>query len=450
MTAHNPIMSASPAMRRIARPYPDILLGGAATLVFFVGFVGWSAQAPLDSAAHAAGQVTVAGSRQLVQHLEGGEVSALLVKEGDVVAAGQPLIELNAAEARANERALTAQVVQRQAQLARIRAEMLGQAFVTPANFVALTGEDKTLADEAEAMARRELAARNGAYSTEQAVLSRRVDQLREQITGGRVQAASNERQQGFVGQELDGMRRLAAQGYAPMTRVRSLERSAAELEGANGAQRADIARLNAGVGEIRLQMTQASANRSSILAEEARTTETELASLLPQLEAARQKLDSSRVTAPIAGTVMAMSVHTVGGVTAAGQNLMEIVPLKPSLTMDVRVQTRDVEGLEAGQVVEVKFPGLANRRTPVLHGNLSVLSPDTVVDERTGVAYYMAKVVVSEAELKKIDNVNGQRVALRPGMAVEVLIRKHKRSLLQYLFEPLTSTLWSQGGQAR
>lgn len=434
-------------LRRIASPRRDILLGSVAGAVFFVGFVGWAAIAPLDSAAHASGQVTVAGSRQLVQNLEGGEISAILVTEGDKVAAGQLLVELSAAEARATERALAAQVIQRQAQIARIRSETLGQPFVAPPVPAKATAEDLALAAEADAMARQELVARDRAYRTEQAVLSRRVDQLREQISGGRAQAAANVRQQRSVSQELDGMRRLANQGYAPMTRVRSLERAAAELDGSSGLQRGEIARLGAGIGEIRLQMTQASAERSRLLAEEARQAQSELSSLIPQWEAAKQRRDASRVVAPVSGTVMAMTVHTVGGVVPAGQSLMEIVPTRATLTMDVRVPAKDVAGLGVGQAVEVRFPSLTGRRTPILTGALSVLSPDTVVDERTGTAYYTARATVSPSEIQKLDQGEAGPVRLRPGMPVEVLIRKRKKSLLQFWLEPLVSSLWSQGG---
>lgn len=433
-------------LQAIASPRREIWLGSVAVAVFFGGFVAWSAFAPLDSAAHASGQVTVSGSRQLVQHLDGGTISALLVKEGDVVAAGQPLVELNAAEVRATERSVATRVIQRQAQLARIRAETLGQIFVPPASFAGLSGEDRVLADDAVTMAERELAARVAGYATEQAVLRQRIDQLNEQITGGQAQVAANQRQQGFVSDELKGMQRLADQGFAAQTRVRALQRSAAELEGAHGSEHGEIARLNAGVGEIRLQITQTSVERAKALAEESRTAETELAALLPQWEAARQKLASARVTSPVAGTVMAMRVHTVGGVVAAGQSLMEIVPLRPTLSMDVHIAPRDVQSLHAGQDVEVKFPGIGNRRTPILHGVLATLSPDALIEERTGVAYYTGSVTVRDAELAKLDG-GGKVADLRPGMPVEVLIRKRKRSLLAFLFEPLASTFWSQGG---
>ncbi|MBC7667980.1 MAG: HlyD family type I secretion periplasmic adaptor subunit [Gemmatimonadaceae bacterium] len=450
MTPLTAFMETSPLTKglcHIANARRDILLGGAAATLFFVGFVGWAASAPLDSAAHATGQVAVSGSRQQVQNLEGGEISALLVKEGDVVAAGQPLVELNAAEARAAERALAAQVIQHQAQISRIQAETLGRPFEALRLPASASPEDRALAAEAEIMARRELAARDRAYATEQAVLSRRVDQLHEQITGGRVQSAANERQQGLMGQELSGMRRLADQGYAPLTRVRALERAAAELEGANGVQRGEIARLGAGVGEIRLQMSQTSAERARLLAAETRQAQSELSSLIPQWEAAKQRLEASRIKAPVSGTVMGVTVHTVGGVVAAGQNLMEIVPVRPSLTMDVRVPARDVEGLSAGQAVEIKFPSLTNRRTPVLMGSLAVLSPDTLVDEKTGATFYTARAVVSEVELLKLNRGEASPVRLRPGMPVEVLIRKRKKSLLGFWFEPLMSSLWSQGG---
>ena len=200
--------------------------------------------APLNAGAFATGQVAVSGNRQAVQHRDGGVVSALHVAEGDTVKQGQVLLEIAGGELAATERGLTGQVLALLAQRARLVAERdrLG-AVPTPREFADLPPEDQPIAAEAMRLQRLQFGARGAGRSTERGVLQQRIGQLEQQINGYERQIEANEEQRRLINEELEGMRSLAAQGYAPMTRVRALERQAAALDGEPGNLRAHVAR---------------------------------------------------------------------------------------------------------------------------------------------------------------------------------------------------------------
>lgn len=428
----------------ISNPRPEILAGGAVAAAFFFGFVGWSSFAPLDAAAHATGQVAVSGHRQAIQHRDGGVVSNILVHEGDRVVAGQPLLELNSTEAREIARSLASRTIQRQAEIARLKAEMAGGAIVAPAAFAQYEGEDAASAVEALRLAGDELTARRTAFAQAQASLRSRVTQIGQQIGGGRELAAANSRQQILVQNQLDGMRRLADQGYAPRTRVQALESELTELQGGSGSQRAEIARLSSSIGEVDAQLARGVAERQQSMAEELRDAETDLAVLLPQWAVARQQLAATQLRAPVAGVVMAQVVNNTGAVVGPGQVLLEIVPTNDITTLDVRFSPRDIENLTVGQPIDVRFSSLSGRRVPVVQGSLSRLAPDATLDERTGAFYYTASVRLAAPELDRLGSAKSE---IRSGLPVEIMATKRKRTMLQSMLEPLLTTLWRHGG---
>ena len=256
-------------------PRRELLIGGVIIVAFFVLFLGWAAFVPLDAGAYAQGQVAVSGNRQAVQHREGGVVSALHVAEGDTVRAGQVLVEVSSGELIANERGLTGQVLALLAQRARLIAERdRARAIATPAEFADLPPADKILAEEALRLQRQQFNARRSGRSTESGVLQQRIEQLNQQMEGLERQIESNLEQRRLIGEELAGIRSLAAQGYAPMTRVRALERTEAALDGELGSLRAQVARAREQVGETRLQMLSVSTGLNEDVAEQLRTIE--------------------------------------------------------------------------------------------------------------------------------------------------------------------------------
>ncbi|WP_235551294.1 HlyD family type I secretion periplasmic adaptor subunit [Brevundimonas sp. Leaf280] len=427
-------------------PRPELMLGIGIIVVFFVGFLGWAAFAPLDAGAFAQGQVSVSGNRQAVQHRDGGVVGALMVAEGDKVRRGQVLVRLNAGELTASERGAASQVFALLAQRSRLIAERDRlPTLPIPPEFAGLPPEDQALADEAMRLQRLQYAARGAGRSTETGVLNQRISQLRDQMDGYQRQIEANATQQRLIAEELEGLRSLAAQGYAPLTRVRALERTAAALEGEQGSLRAQVARTREQIGEARLQTLGVSTKLNEDVAEQLRQVEIQLNDLRPKMIELRDQLARAEIRSPATGQVVGLSVFTPGGVIQPGQTLMEVVPDEASQVIVAQVDPADIDNLRVGLDTEVKFPGLRERNPPIVHGRVTRISADSFTDEKTGRSHYRAEIVVPQAELEKL----GQAARyIRAGMPVQVVMLTRKRTVLTYLVEPLVQSLWRSGSE--
>jgi HlyD family secretion protein len=392
---------------------PEIRAGLMALLVFFVGFGGWAALAPLDAAIVAPAVVVVSGNRQTVQHRDGGIVSRLAVKEGDRVGRGQVLMELGSPELVSQEQALLSQVVDLQMQRARLTAEQSGaRALQPPPEWAALSSDDRVVADAAFERHRRE--AVRGSWSAYDA-----------RIGGYRGEIASLNRQEALLNDELSGMRTLAAEQLVPITRVRALERALAELQG----RRAELTSLIASTQQERY--------------EELRQVDARLAELAPQLAGARERLELTRLRAPADGIVVGLTVHTVGGVVGAGERLMDIVPAGQDLIVEAQVRPEAADDIQPGQRTEVRITAFGGRNMPIVYGQVTQISADRFVDERTGEAYFLMRVTVAPSELERLTEAAGDERRLRPGLSAQVVVPTRKRTALQYLLEPLNQSLW-------
>lgn len=427
-------------------PRPELMLGIGIIVVFFVGFLGWAAFAPLDAGAFAQGQVSVSGNRQAVQHRDGGVVGALMVAEGDKVRRGQVLVRLNAGELNASERGAASQVFALLAQRSRLIAERDRlPTLPIPPEFAGLPPEDQALADEAMRLQRLQYAARGAGRSTETGVLNQRIGQLRDQMDGYERQIEANATQQRLIAEELEGLRSLAAQGYAPLTRVRALERTAAALEGEQGSLRAQVARTREQIGEARLQTLGVSTKLNEDVAEQLRQVEIQLNDLRPKMIELRDQLARAEIRSPATGQVVGLSVFTPGGVIQPGQTLMEVVPDEASQVIVAQVDPADIDNLRVGLDTEVKFPGLRERNPPIVHGRVTRISADSFTDEKTGRSHYRAEVVVPQSELEKLGSAAR---SIRAGMPVQVVMLTRKRTVLAYLVEPLVQSLWRSGSE--
>lgn len=427
-------------------PRRELMIGGAIIVTFFVIFLGWAAFAPLDQGAYAQGSVAVSGNRQAVQHRDGGVVSALLVEEGDTVRQGQVLLRVGTGELTATERGVAGQVYALLAQRARLVAERDRLASIpTPAEFASLDADDAALAQESLRIQQAQFNARRTGRSTETGVLGQRVNQLNEQIVGYQGQIAANVEQQRLIQEELTGMRSLAAQGYAPQTRVRALERAAAQLDGEQGALRSQIAQSREAIGQARLEMSGVSTKLGEDVAEQFRLIDVQLNELRPRLAELRAQIARSEVRAPATGQVVGLTIFTQGGVIQAGQTLMEVVPSEASQVIVAQISPNDVDNLEHGQQTEVKFPGLRESNPPIIHGRVTRISADSFTVEQTGATFFRVEIVVPAEELAKLGR---SADTIRPGAPVEVVVLLRKRTALAYLIEPLTNNLWRSGSE--
>jgi HlyD family secretion protein len=431
--------------RRVRR---DMLAGGVVAAAFFVGFLGWAALVPLQAAVYAPGVIAVAGNRQSVQHREGGIVSALYVQEGQRVIQGQPLAQVSIGDARATERALAGQYLTLVAQRARLEAEQRRlPALVTPAEFTGLSADDAALAGEALRLQQLQFSARRRSLLDQKGVLNQRELQLRQQTIGFQRQLTANDDQQRLISDELEGVRKLNAQGYAPVTRIRQLERQAADLRGQLGSLTSQVGRTNEAVGETRMQGMSLEGQFLEGVAEELRTVQVAIDEAGPRLRAARAEVSQATIRAPATGQVVGLTAFTVGGVIGAGQTLAEIVPENRDLVIQAHISPRDADDIQVGQDTEIRFSSLHEKRLPLLHGRVTKLSADSVTND-AGDTFFRAEISVSAQNMRTIQGLRGTRPGLRPGLPVEVVVPLRSRTALTYLLEPLTGVFWRSFGQ--
>ncbi|MDQ0252334.1 HlyD family secretion protein [Sphingomonas kyeonggiensis] len=436
---------SAPQARPFADPRGDIRMGVVIAALFFVLFLGAAAFVRLDAAAYAPGALVVSGQRQSVQHRDGGVVGKIHVREGQRVERGQLLVELAAAEVRAQERALASQAIRLLAQRARLEAEQLGRATITaPAQFASLSPEDRDEAALALKLQQTELSARTSVLAAQRGALDQRVVQSSQQGKGYGEQAVAAREQLRIIDDQIAALKPLADKGFVSQTRMRDLERARAELRGQGGQYSASAAQTRGAARESELQALEAERAFRERTASDLREVETSLGEVLPKWTAARDQLERTAIRAPTTGAVVGLSVFTPGGVIAPGQKLMEIVPERASLVIQARIAPDDADDLHVGQRALVKFSGLHERTLPNLEGQLTRLSADSFTDEKSGQSYFTGEVIVPHDQLKLIQQVRGKDFALRPGMPVQILIPLRKRTALDYAFEPLLGSFWA------
>jgi HlyD family type I secretion membrane fusion protein len=420
-----------------------LIVGGA----FFVGFLGWAALTPLDAGAYAPGVVAVAGNRQSVQHRDGGTIAALYVRDGQKVARGQPLVAISDGAIEASERGLTREHLMLLAERARLDAERNRLATIAPpAEFAGLSVADQTIAAEALREQATLLAARRASVGQQKRVLGQQAMQSEARIRGYGAQLAANAEQRRLVQDELAGMKTLAEKGFASMNRIRALERSDAGLGGDAGSLMARMAEAREAIGQSRMQALALDGNVIEDVDTRLREVATRLNEVQPQRTAARERLSATVLRAPAPGRVVGLSVFTVGGIIQPGQLLMEIVPDDQELVVQARLSPDDADDVEPGMVTEVRFPSLRDANLPMIEGQLTTISADSLTEERSGATYFSAEVRVGPDQLKRIAAARPGRPPVQAGVPVEVLVRLQKRSVLDYLFEPLSRALWRSG----
>lgn len=433
------IAKADPAKNEIRR---GVWIAGA----FFGILLGGAALIPLDAGAMASGIVEVSGSRQLVQHREGGIISELDVTEGQLVKAGDKLAVVSQSGLMADERSLTGEWVMLIAQRERLEAQLAGRrTFVDPPEFDNLSKEDRVLADEAMLGQRQVLRAQHESLSAQRSVLDQRAQQSNSQIGAAEYQAKANREQRRLIGEELAGMRELEGRGFVAKNRIRELERAAAQLDGDYGALTAEMSRSRQAIGETKMQSVSLGSQQIESVAQQLRDVQAQLSQVQPKLSAARDRLARETVRSPATGHVVGLNVHTVGGVVSPGETMMQIVPDNRELVISAKISPIDADSVKVGMVSQVRFSSLHDRNLPALDGKISKLSADSLEDTRTGMRYFSIEVIVPASELDKIRNIHGES-AIRAGIPAEVMIPLRKRTALSYLLDPIFSTFWSSG----
>lgn len=415
------------------------LLGGLALTILALGVL-----TPLDAAAIASGQLVVTGQRVTVQHPVGGPIHKVYVSEGEVVAAGEPLIEFVGTEERQAERGLTSQLLSLEAQRARLQAELSGKSTIDwPAALTSPPLQDVNAARTAMDIQLAEFTASRLAFAAQFKMLSQQERRFRESAVGFGAQIVAASEQARLVEEELKALAPAAEKGFVSRSRLRGLERARVELVGRAGEYRANAAQATTSAGESRIRQIETEQVRRQDLAAKLREAELSLAELVPRLSIARERLDKLIVRAPQSGTIVGLTVFNPGSVASSGQRLLDIVPQKARLEIQARVPVGDGNDLRVGQRTEVKFAGLHDRGLPLLEGRLVNLSADALFDDVTRSWYYLAVIELPTSQVDIIRSVRGPNFRLRAGAPVSVMLPTRSRTALEYLTEPLMDSIW-------
>ena len=410
---------------------------GVISMLLFMGVTGfWLYTAPLDSAAIAPGIVKVEGNRKLVQHLDGGIVKEILVREGDLVKRDQVMVRLDPVQPRAAVEILSGQIDAYRAQEARLRAERDNEpAIAFPPDLLARA--DKPPLSEVIRGERQLFEARRSALEGQFALLRQQSAQLTEQIRGTAAQVAALDRQGELVREELKGTKELHELGYATKTRVLALERAVAAIGGQQAEYRGTVGRLRSAMGQIELQMLQLRKDRITQVTTEFNEIQNKLSDARERLKATVDVLERTEIRAPETGYVVGLNVFTVGGVIQRGDRILEIVPEGSPPIIEARLRPEDAKDVREGQRTELHLLAYKAKDVPIVHGTIKTRSADRLTDSRTGEGYFLIQVIADQTELSALKG-----VTLAPGMPVEVLIPTGSRTAMEYLVEPILQTL--------
>ncbi len=411
-------------------------LGRNYAAAVFGGLLLWSIVAPINSAVIAPGQLAVESSRKTIQHLEGGVIRKIHVKDAQEVKAGDLLIELDDTVTRANVDLLTAQLEEAVARHARLLAERDGLAEIPDDSLAfrsAPPGLDYSTNLDGQ---RRLLQAREATKKTQIALLKERMVQQTKRIEGYATQIKSLREQARLIGEELEGVKKLNAEGFAPTTRVRELERAKESIAGQKGQLVAASAEAESEISEAELEIERLKQQSREDAIKEAQDLEVQISGLTERRTGALDALKRSEIRAPDDGVVLGLTYHTVGGVISPGFPVMEIVPKDDALMVAAKISTRDVDKVRAGQEAVIRFTAFNARVTPEAIGSVRQVSADNLVDKNTGAPYFLVIIDLPPAsELNKM--LGGQK--LLPGMPAESFIQTGSRPAISYLLKPLT-----------
>ena len=419
-----------PGLRR------PVVLGVATILIAFGGFFGWATLASLDAAAIAPGVVIADSNRKVVQHLEGGIVAELLVRDGDRVRQGDVLLRMDPTFARSRLGQLETQIAVARARLVRLEAEAAGRR--EPAEFDPLLAQ--AASDEARQTvldARAHFLTRWQDFDSRIGVLDQHGRELASEIKALDAKIASSGDQLGYTRDVLEAAEQLFAKGFERRTRVLELRRQVAELAGERDEAVARRAQAEQAIVGAQIESRHELDERQTEIAADLVKTRAAIADLDDQARSARDIMQRVAVQAPQDGLVTNLQVFGPGAVIRPGEPILEIVPLDDQLVIEAMIDPHDINSVRVGGPVQVRLTAYKQKLVPVIEGTLTYVAADRQIDQRTGAPFYPGRVTLASDALAGID-----RVHLYPGMPTEVMILTGKRRALDYFLSPITDGL--------
>jgi len=406
---------------------------GFIILFVMIGLFGtWSFVAPIDSSALATGTVVVKSHRKTIQHLEGGIVNEINVRDGDLVEVGDVLLTLDGTQIKAQIKILQGQYISLSAVSTRLNAERKQSKNIDFSDEL-MQLNDSRVQESTEGQTQIFIARRNSLQG-ELSILQQRIGQLSLKIKGLKVQQESNHQLLALYAEEITDLKELLADGFADKQRLRDLQRQHTQANSDIAALITEIASTQMQQGETKLQILQTERRFQEEIATQLEAANSELFSISEQLVVANDQDRRSLILAPVKGMILGMSAHTKGGVIGPGQAILDIVPEDEELIVNARVEPLDIDRIQIGTTAEVRFSAFNSKTTPVMEGRVKTISADSLQDEVTGIQYYQAKIELTAESYALLGD-----LVLIPGMPAEVLINTGKRTLFEYLVQPLT-----------
>ncbi len=422
-------------------PVPAVLLtndrpirniGAAIVFVTFGIFGVWTFWAPMDSSALAPGVVVVKSHRKTVQHLDGGIVAKILVKDGDLVKEGQSLLVLEDSQIKAQLEIARGQNITLAAQVARLRAERDRRKHI---DYPKLLDDDSDpRATEAKLAESNFFNSRKSSYEGQIAVLNQRISQISSKIKGLQGQVDSKKQLLVSYAEEIHDLKELLAEGFADKQRLRDVQRNHALQSGEIAQLNAEMATNQMLISETRLQILQVQKQFQEEVNGKLSEAQALLNDAAERLAANQDKLNRIVIKAPASGMVLGLTVHNENSVILPGHLILEIVPQDAELIIDAQVSPMDIDRVVVGLQAEVRFSAFKQSKTPKMNGKVIHLSADRITDEK-GNAYYQARVELTPESRQELGNLQ-----LLPGMPAEVLINTGERTLFEYLAQPATN----------
>lgn len=396
-------------------------------------FLLWAAFAPLDEGVPAAGVVAIDTKRKAVQHLSGGIVKEVLVREGDKVKDGQVVIKLDAAVAKANFEAVRQRYLGLRASQGRLLAEQSNALRISFHPDLIAASQDPLIAVQMQTQVQL-FASRKAALQSDLQSIQENTIGQRAMLEAHKAMLASRQTQRALLQEELQNTRDLVKDGYAPRNRQLELERQSAELSALASELTGNLQRTQSAIAELQQRaQSRQQEYRKEVESQLADTTR-EVQSDAEKFIAAKADLDRTDIIAPSAGQVVGLAVQTVGGVIQPGQKIMDIVPFGEALLLEARIEPHLIDKVKAGLPTDVRFSAFSHAPQLVVAAQVVSVSGDALTDQQSGIAFYLARIQVTPEGM----NTLGAR-QMQPGMPAEVVIKTGERSLLTYLLNPLT-----------
>jgi HlyD family secretion protein len=423
--------------KRSPSEWRPIAITGYAVIAMTFGVAGvWAAVAKLDKAVVASGFVETETNRKTVQHLEGGIVRDILVKEGDHVAEGQVLFRLEQVQAEANNDLLSNQLDSAHALEARLLAERDGAKAIIWPDELRNRLSEPTLSHILDDQIH-QFDERRASLEGQTNILQSRIVQLETEISGISTEKNATEKQTDYINKELAGLRDLASKNLVPITRVYAMERERTRLEGAVGRAVADVAKAQSSISEMNIQIKQLSQKFQEEVASSLLDARQKIADLRERSSISQDVVNRLAIIAPRAGTVQNLKVFTIGQVLRGGEPLLDIVPENDALVVHAEFSPADIDNVFAGMATEIRFPAFHSRTIPVMLGKIETISHDRLFDESTHQYHFLGVVSLNRADIPE-----EYRPRVRAGMPAEIIVSSGERTVLNYLVGPLSSSL--------